>query len=292
MSDENIKKAEELTCDIVHDLLPLYHDGVISEDTRKQVEEHLAGCKLCSDKLMKLYKKMPDAKLAPDSSKRFVSMVKKNKKKRRLIFACSFIAGMAAVCTGLYMFLHNAFVFRYDPDSFDVHYVEHYRFEDCPYSKNVRGMHDENDDHALFLYMRAPFVKNFTLERENGNIEMVYTHPALNKDIYAAGDRDDVFIIPVHAGDKTFSINGRKICDIGEPKTGEDIPEMIKAYHYFNEFNENDGASMNIADPGSENYPSIEFITDGDPEQRISWDANGNKIEDTINGNKPYSDLK
>ena len=37
----------KLPCELIRDLLPLYHDGVCSEVSRKNVEEHLSGCEEC-----------------------------------------------------------------------------------------------------------------------------------------------------------------------------------------------------------------------------------------------------
>lgn len=36
-----------ISCEIIKDLLPLYHDGVCSEDSKKAVEEHLLQCENC-----------------------------------------------------------------------------------------------------------------------------------------------------------------------------------------------------------------------------------------------------
>ena len=36
-----------MNCDIVRDLLPLYEDGLCSEESRKAVEEHLKSCEAC-----------------------------------------------------------------------------------------------------------------------------------------------------------------------------------------------------------------------------------------------------
>jgi len=37
----------KVPCDIITDLLPLYHDGVCNESSKKLVEEHLAECNTC-----------------------------------------------------------------------------------------------------------------------------------------------------------------------------------------------------------------------------------------------------
>ena len=42
------RKAMKLSCVVYEDLLLLYNDGLCSEDTKKIVEEHLAGCEKCS----------------------------------------------------------------------------------------------------------------------------------------------------------------------------------------------------------------------------------------------------
>lgn len=51
-------------CDIVKDLLPLYADGVCSEDSRALVEEHIKGCNSCRSELETMGNeiKLPSAK--------------------------------------------------------------------------------------------------------------------------------------------------------------------------------------------------------------------------------------
>ena len=41
----------KISCDIIKDLLPLYHDKVCSNDSKTMVEEHLAYCDGCKDEL-------------------------------------------------------------------------------------------------------------------------------------------------------------------------------------------------------------------------------------------------
>ncbi len=44
----------DISCDIIRDLLPLYHDNVCSEKSRKLVEEHLETCEKCKLELNKI----------------------------------------------------------------------------------------------------------------------------------------------------------------------------------------------------------------------------------------------
>lgn len=44
----------KLPCNVVEDLLPLYHDGVCSEESRALVDEHIASCPKCRQILASL----------------------------------------------------------------------------------------------------------------------------------------------------------------------------------------------------------------------------------------------
>lgn len=39
----------EANCNVIQDILPLYLDNAVSEDTAKMVEEHLHTCKKCME---------------------------------------------------------------------------------------------------------------------------------------------------------------------------------------------------------------------------------------------------
>jgi hypothetical protein len=43
----------KISCDIIRDLLPLYHDNVCSTDSRKLIIEHLDNCEKCKAELKK-----------------------------------------------------------------------------------------------------------------------------------------------------------------------------------------------------------------------------------------------
>ncbi len=41
----------KVSCEVIKDLLPLYHDGVCSNDSKRLVKEHLAACVDCRNEL-------------------------------------------------------------------------------------------------------------------------------------------------------------------------------------------------------------------------------------------------
>ena len=51
----------KVTCDVIKDLIPLYVDDVLSEDSKTLVDEHLSGCAGCMDYYNSL--KEPDHRL-------------------------------------------------------------------------------------------------------------------------------------------------------------------------------------------------------------------------------------
>lgn len=48
-----------VSCKIIKDLLPLYYDNICSSQSRKMVEEHLAGCSHCQQELNRIKEEIP-----------------------------------------------------------------------------------------------------------------------------------------------------------------------------------------------------------------------------------------
>ncbi len=48
-----------ISCEIIKDLLPLYHDGVCSKESRSAVEEHLSDCESCKAELKAMDEVLP-----------------------------------------------------------------------------------------------------------------------------------------------------------------------------------------------------------------------------------------
>lgn len=60
---------KEINCNIIRDLLPLYEDGAVSEDTAQLVREHLEGCPACREEYERMRTPTP---VPPD---RDISMI-------------------------------------------------------------------------------------------------------------------------------------------------------------------------------------------------------------------------
>lgn len=96
----------EINCNIIKDILPLYVDGVVSDDTKEMIEEHLEHCEECKKEvgLMKQELYIPAEKEA--------SIIKDFKRKWR---NKKFIISVVSILlTGLILFGTFAFIFHYD----------------------------------------------------------------------------------------------------------------------------------------------------------------------------------
>lgn len=95
-------------CNIVADLLPLYHDGVCSQDSRDLVEEHLAGCADCR----KLAEQISQEITAPAKSKE-IDVLKGIQKGVRKGWKKAFLKGIAFCMAALLLAFTGYFVWWY-----------------------------------------------------------------------------------------------------------------------------------------------------------------------------------
>lgn len=79
-------------CNIIKDLLPLYAEDMLSEDSRELVEEHLGGCEDCRAELEKI-KDCPQESEIPDSVPGFKSSLKKLRGRIEILTAMIIIFG-------------------------------------------------------------------------------------------------------------------------------------------------------------------------------------------------------
>ena len=69
-----------LLCEVIEDLLALYHDDVCSEQTKEIVEEHLTQCDSCKEKLNLIEEELK----LPKQDYEAVDTLKKIKKKVKI----------------------------------------------------------------------------------------------------------------------------------------------------------------------------------------------------------------
>ncbi len=84
-------------CNIIGDLLPLYHDGVCSQESRELVQAHLQACPQCREELQEFNMAEQDPQAPPEEKQ--VAQAASNAWKRGHRKAC--IAGIAMALVGV-----------------------------------------------------------------------------------------------------------------------------------------------------------------------------------------------
>ena len=96
----------DISCDVVRDLLPLYHDGVCSADSRALVEAHLVSCEGCRTELADMDADIPPAPIPDeDTALKAVGSAWDRAKKRSFRRGLAVVGGVllaAALCVGIF----------------------------------------------------------------------------------------------------------------------------------------------------------------------------------------------
>lgn len=113
----------KISCNVIGDLLPLYVDGAVSEDTKKLVEEHLAECEECKKAAEEMGKELvlPVHETVRAAETSFLQKMKKTWQKKRIRTAVISVAVTAGVILGSYMALTiPQWIIPYKPVDFSV----------------------------------------------------------------------------------------------------------------------------------------------------------------------------
>lgn len=135
------KKRNDLACEIVSDLLPLYHDGVVNETTKAAVEQHIDQCGKCRDELQALREDLPcDKQIEPVTRKKFANLMRSQKHKRILWTGISAVL-IVGLLIGAYFGQLQLPIFDVPDEEITVHRV--YRYE-------------TDEGYSFFLLYSAP----------------------------------------------------------------------------------------------------------------------------------------
>lgn len=96
----------KISCNAVRDILPLYVDGVVSEETQKEIADHLRECSECQNEYVQLKKELtlpanPD--LHSESANALKSMKHTMAKKKIIISVISILATLSLVIAGYFV---------------------------------------------------------------------------------------------------------------------------------------------------------------------------------------------
>lgn len=145
---------KKISCNVIGDLLPLYVDGVVSEDTKKLVEDHLAGCETCQKAAEEMGKELvlPANGEMAAAETRFLQKMKKTWTKRKIITAVVSVLVTAVVFVGGYAALIlPEWVIPYNPEDFAVREIDGYIF--VSYKKDYSSSYGFQGEDGYYLYV-------------------------------------------------------------------------------------------------------------------------------------------
>lgn len=87
----------DISCELIKDLLPLYADGICSQESKKAVEEHIKNCSDCSDELEKITDKVSMITPVPIDGEELRRAGKKLRKTKKRAVVKGVVIGLVAV---------------------------------------------------------------------------------------------------------------------------------------------------------------------------------------------------
>lgn len=181
-----------MNCNIVRDLLPLYHDGVCSEESRAAVEEHLAGCEACRRLLADMDAPLPAAEKTETKDdaaavQRIAGEWRRGKWKSWRKGAA--VAALAcALLAGLWVLATQWVIFDVDPAKIQVtdlrqlsdgRILYHFRIDDDRDLNSIYWDFGEDGD-VWLLPKRALYTEKRDEHLSLANLDQVLSVPELN----------------------------------------------------------------------------------------------------------------
>lgn len=85
----------DLSCEVVKDLLPLYIDDLTSDVTNSAIEDHIHSCSQCSEVLIRIR----EPEIFPEDESADIDFLKKNRKINKRNILIGIIATFVIVLT-------------------------------------------------------------------------------------------------------------------------------------------------------------------------------------------------
>lgn len=196
----NENKNTPLPCHVVRDLLPLYHDGVVSAETRSAVGEHLMGCESCRAEYAAMAKPLPEQAGASGSTlDRFRALMRRQKRKKILAIVLAAVLAVAATA-GIGAALSQWYIVPVSADEFEVQDVclidtpegekAFVRWTDTYGGSTATRCRVSDSDHTVHIEMK---------------------HPVLEWVSVKGHERSDFWFVPVEGEIETVTFNGETV---------------------------------------------------------------------------------
>ena len=267
----------ELDCEIVEDLIPLYHDKAVSEKTKITVENHFKSCAACKAEYALYLKDLPKCE-SKSTIEEYISMMRKKRIKQLLTVIVAVVLSAVVFRGGQYLLCEAPLVINDDMQVHQVYRYENngrteffYTYSDPTIKRgSAKGRYYEKDGKKIYeLNEKNPIISRVYEDEEGG----VGTDSLTVVDRSAEGDArfpDDVDVL---------YINGKEVWS--KEKNGNDkVPEYITKgwVDYQNGNNDEFGDSDLMYWYWLDDYVEVDYRGEG---HVIRWNFDGERIYDS-----------
>ncbi len=259
---------KQLDCDIVTDLLELYHDRAVKPSTEKAINEHLEECDSCREEYAKIKEDFSVRGETTSTKKAFLKTMKASKIRQWII---GVICSLTVVCALQYTLT----VPRLLPLD-DVQVIKVYRIP------------TEEGDRYFLMYSTAiasgttPVLKKHEATEGRLTYEFIRKVPVIHNKFEDSRYVETDFF---DAGNSDELIFGGEVIWTREDNADDEIPGYVYAYNDFrngnrDEFGSSDEISygVNIDTDNLENPDN--YISVGYPDRFVKWSLDGEIIEE------------
>ncbi len=230
----NNEENRVLDCDIVRDLLPLYHDDVVSDVTADAVKRHIERCEACREEYETICIEMPVESSDISTREKFAETVRKIRRKRILVTAV--LAVVLCICLiGGYYTQAQFPIVNIPEEEIEVHKIYGYKTEegykyfilyshpgyDSYTTADVSVTETENGKTLVMDIKKSLLAKEY---ENNGRIENVWLYECG----YSSGDNGKIIYEEFDA----VEFGGKIVWSI-EENADDTIPEYVYEYERF-----------------------------------------------------------
>lgn len=230
-------------CNLIRDLLPLYVDGALSEDSRQFVERHLKNCSACAKEAEKLKAPVPEEKaLTAIKAKKENSAAKKAEPIRRVSrkfeIRAAVIAAVSAVLCGVVVFLFSLIPGGYARREQLLEFSGWREYEGIRRSTHIETYYALPDYNSFISSLGHDHtVEGYFSNWSEPKTATPYIHGEDNTDIQIKFRHDDTFVFQ-QENPFTFSYGYRTETGVSEMFEGTvtfttnttDVSEIVTSY--------------------------------------------------------------
>ena len=176
-------------CDIVKDLLPLYKENLLSEESKTFVEDHLKSCTDCEN-LLKDQIKIEDQKSKP------LDFVEKRIKKETRYFTLAVISLIGSILIFIISYLNTPRHIEYEKDLYKVYRSDEiYTVE---FNNKVSGIDYTDTEDAIYLdgystkydeiFNKKRPRKSLTFHKDDLKMVLYQNHESMPKMVIGSGE--------------------------------------------------------------------------------------------------------